>query len=71
MIEIVSDCVGCPRPVCNGGCELGKETETWTCDQCGRILESGERLYEYEDTQLCEACLIDIVKDLTPYATKE
>ena len=71
MIEIISDCVGCPKPVCNGGCELAKETETWTCDNCGCYIESGEKMYYREGTQLCEKCLIDITLDTTDHATKE
>ena len=51
MMNIENDCVGCSLPCIDCG---RKETEHFYCDDCGDETE----LYEYNDEQLCEYCVL-------------
>ena len=57
MIEIVDECVGCPKEM---GC-LGKacpymNVPVYTCDHCG---ETVEKLRDFCGEEWCEKCILD------------
>lgn len=55
MIKHENDCVGCPPEMgCLGDSCQYRNVPHYYCDDCG--LEN--KLYEYEDKQLCETCLL-------------
>lgn len=55
MVKLENDCVGCPDGIpCFGNSCTMKNVPHYYCDKCG----DEAKLYEYEDEQLCEACLL-------------
>lgn len=60
MIRTEDNCVGCPTEMgCLGsGCPKRHEI-VLVCDKCGA--EGVDELYEYDDEQLCQDCLLDTV----------
>ena len=54
MIKIENDCVCCGLPCLGDGCPY-RNVLHYYCDHCG----SEEKLYHYEDLELCEECLLE------------
>lgn len=52
MEKIENDCCDCGMPCIDCG---RKRTPHYYCDECG----DETKLYEYEDKQLCETCLLN------------
>lgn len=56
MRKVQNDCVGCPDGVpCFGNSCKMRNVPHYYCDKCG----DEAPLYEYEDKQLCESCLLE------------
>lgn len=56
MKKVENECAGC-RDVgltCKGASCPNRNVERFYCDRCGEE----EKLYEYEDEQLCADCLL-------------
>lgn len=57
MVDFEDYCVGCPPNMgCIGSLCPYKHVPVCTCDKCG---DDVEVLYEYDDMELCESCLLD------------
>lgn len=57
MVREVHNCCGCAAPgyPCLGDSCPKRHEKTLICDKCKSEVD---RLYEYEDMQLCEDCLL-------------
>lgn len=53
MVKIENDCCDCGLPCLGGSCS-NRNVPHYYCDEC----KDEAKLYEYEDEQLCEACLL-------------
>lgn len=54
MKIIENDCVSCDLPCMGRSCPY-RNAEHYYCDNCG----SEEKLYHYNDEELCEKCLLE------------
>jgi hypothetical protein len=55
MIKYENECVGCPTEMgCLGSICPNRNVVRYYCDHCG----SEEKLYHYDDSELCEECLL-------------
>ena len=54
MRRIENDCVDCGLPCLGDSCPY-RNVPHFYCDRCG----AEEKLYYFEDEELCEDCLID------------
>ncbi len=58
-IRIENNCVGClPEMGCLGNSCPNINVKQYFCDQCEESFSPNE-LYQVEDKQLCEECLLD------------
>lgn len=56
MVRLEDECVGCPpEKGCLGSCCPNRNIMHLYCDDCGYDVE---RLYKYDDEELCEECLL-------------
>ena len=55
MLKFENECVGCPQGCINCG---RKHVAVWVCDECGC---EADELWEYEEQQLCQDCLLEAV----------
>ena len=59
MVKLESQCCGCPSNMgCIGDHCMYRYTPVYTCDECK---EEADELYEYDGTQVCLDCLLDII----------
>lgn len=59
MIKYEDECAGCWEIglSCRGISCRNRSVKRLYCDECG---EESDRLYIYDDEQLCEDCLLDL-----------
>lgn len=56
MVRLEDECVGCPpEKGCLGSCCPHRNIMHLYCDDCGYDVE---KLYKYDDEELCEECLL-------------
>lgn len=56
MIRYEDECVGCPAEIgCFGSACPNLNVPHLECDDCGQEVDD---LYEYDDEQICEECLL-------------
>ena len=59
MIVAEDFCLGCPPELCFADCQYRGEKLIRVCDRC-KAWESA--LYIYKDYELCENCVVDLIK---------
>lgn len=63
MIQYEDDCVGCPPEMgCMGSACPYQNTKHLYCDCCG---DETDVLYEFNEEQLCEYCVLDKLHKIT------
>lgn len=56
MVTYEDECVGCPTEMgCLGSACPNRNVKHLYCDRCGN---DEEKLYKYNDEELCEECLL-------------
>lgn len=60
MVTYENDCVMCGLPCLGSSCP-NRNVKHYYCDDCG---EEVYKLYQYDDEQLCEDCLLKKIPEV-------